>query len=171
MDEEPRARRLEAAGADLVIPALALAFALYFFWSITGLAWEASANGVVIGTVLLLLIGIQLVRIGLKVRSGQATLGFGPLLAPPSVLWQRLALIALLALFVATVDWVGTILGLVLVMASMMWTLGVRDRRWLIGLPLAVATALHLMFVVFLGARLPAGVIERLIQTATGGGS
>jgi hypothetical protein len=103
VDEEPRARRLEAAGADLVIPALALAFALYFFWSITGLAWEASANGVVIGTVLLLLIGIQLVRIGLKVRSGQATL--------------------------------------------------------------------HLMFVVFLGARLPAGVIERLIQTATGGGS
>ena len=32
-------------GADLVIPALALGFAAYFFVSIADLAWEAKANG------------------------------------------------------------------------------------------------------------------------------
>ena len=36
-------------GADLVIPALALGFAVYFFVSIADLAWEAKANGMVIG--------------------------------------------------------------------------------------------------------------------------
>jgi hypothetical protein len=33
-------------GADLVIPALALGFAIYFFFSIADLVWEAKANGV-----------------------------------------------------------------------------------------------------------------------------
>ena len=42
-------------GADLVIPALALGFAAYFFVSIADLAWEAKANGVVIGGVLVVL--------------------------------------------------------------------------------------------------------------------
>ncbi len=42
----------KALGADLVIPALALSFAAYFFVSIADLAWEAKANGVVIGGIL-----------------------------------------------------------------------------------------------------------------------
>ena len=46
-------------GADLVIPALALGFAAYFFVSIADLAWEAKANGMVIGGILVLLIAIS----------------------------------------------------------------------------------------------------------------
>ena len=59
-------------GADLVIPALALGFAAYFFYSIADLAWEAKANGVVIGGVLVTLIAIQVVRTALEVARGKA---------------------------------------------------------------------------------------------------
>ena len=58
-------------GADLVIPALALGFAVYFFFSIADLAWEAKANGVLIGTVLVSLIAIQLVRVGVQLAKGE----------------------------------------------------------------------------------------------------
>ena len=58
----------KALGADLVIPALALGFAVYFFVSIADLAWEAKANGVVIGGVLVVLILVQVVRIGIAAR-------------------------------------------------------------------------------------------------------
>ena len=57
----------KALGADLVIPALALGFATYFFVSIADLAWEAKANGVVIGGILVALIVLQVLRIGIRV--------------------------------------------------------------------------------------------------------
>ena len=52
------------AGADLVIPLLALGFAAYFFWSIADLAWEAKANGVIIGSILVALVLLQVAQIG-----------------------------------------------------------------------------------------------------------
>lgn len=161
---EPKAR-----GADLVIPLLALAFALYFFSSIRGLVWEAKANGVVIGSVLLFLVAIQIVRTGLEVWQGRATLGFDALTQPRGVQLQRLALVLVLAAFVGTIHVLGTILGLTLAMGALMAILGVRDWRWLLGLPLAVSVSLHLLFVVLLGARLPAGPVENLLGAVIGG--
>lgn len=163
--------RPRAGGADLVIPVLALAFTAYFFWSIAGLTWEAKANGVVIGAVLLALLVLQIGRTLLDVREGRATLSLGPLLRPPAVQARRAALVALLALFVATVGVVGTIFGLILCFASMMWVLGVRSVPWLVGLPVAVAAVLHLLFVTLLGAKLPAGPIEQALAALFGPGA
>ena len=69
-------------GADLVIPALALGFAIYFFVSIADLAWEAKANGVLIGAILVSLIALQLVRVGVQLLKGRATLSFAGLWEP-----------------------------------------------------------------------------------------
>ena len=71
----------------------------------------------------------------------------------------------------ATIQLAGTVLGLVLGMASMMWVLGVRDPRWLVGLPIGIATAIHLLFVTFLGAKLPRGPVEQLIAMLFGSGA
>lgn len=170
MGESRSARGWPAAGADLAIPALAVGLALYFFWSIAGLEWEAKANGVVIGTILLVLIAIQLGRTCLQVARGEARFSFDPLLQPRVVLYKRLALVGLMALFVATIPYLGTVLGLTLAMAAALAVLGVRSPQLLIGLPVAVAMVLHLLFVTFLGAKLPAGPIEWLIAQLAGGG-
>jgi hypothetical protein len=76
MDKRP------AAGAELVIPLLALGLTAYFLYSVAGVEWQAKANGVIVGTALLVLIAVQAVRVALALARGQADRGFGALLAP-----------------------------------------------------------------------------------------
>src|SRR3990172_514348 len=99
-------------GADLVIPALALAFAGYFFVSISDLAWEAKANGVLIGGVLAALVAVQFLRVGLQVWVGAANLGFERLLLPHHALAKRIGMVGLTALFIFSMDWLGLALSL-----------------------------------------------------------
>ena len=150
-------------GADLVIPGLALAFAVYFFFSIAELAWEAKANGVVIGALLVILVLAQLVRIGVQIARGEAGLGIHSIVEPLDALPKRLGLVAITIAFIATMHWLGVTLGLVLALAASLWILGVRSRRALVLVPLAVGAAVYLMFVVALQSDIPHGPVELLL--------
>jgi hypothetical protein len=152
------------AGADLVIPALAAAFAVYFFFSIADLAWEAKANGVVIGTVLLLLIAAQVVRTLLAVSRGEADLGLEPLIAPRAVLTKRLGVLVVTIAFIALLPWLGLTLALWLGLLAALWLMGVRSRTALIAVPAGVATAAYLLFIALLHSDIPHGPIERLFS-------
>ncbi|HEY9529913.1 MAG TPA: hypothetical protein VIQ55_00890, partial [Burkholderiales bacterium] len=66
-------------GADLVIPLLGLGFAAYFFVDIADLGWEAKANGVLIGAILVFLIAVQLARMGRQFARGEGDLRADPL--------------------------------------------------------------------------------------------
>lgn len=161
---EPELRpQRQALGADLIIPGLAAGLTIYFLVNTAGLVWEARANGTVIGAVLLILVAVQLVRIGLEVRRGRASLGLGSLLERSTVQVQRLGLLVVLTLFIAAIPWVGTTLGLFFALAASMWLLGVRDPRALLGISLAVAASVYLLFIVLLQSRLPVGPIENLL--------
>jgi hypothetical protein len=151
-------------GADLVIPAMALAFAAYFFVSIADLAWEAKANGVLIGVVLVLLVCLQLGRSARKLFNGEADLSFAPLLQPAEVMPKRIGMVAVATAFVATLPWLGLTLGLFLGMLAALWIMGVRRRATLILLPLAVAAAAYLLFIVTLQSEFPHGPIEMLLS-------
>ena len=150
-------------GADLVIPALALGFAAYFFVSIADLAWEAKANGVVIGGVLIALIAIQFVRIAMALVRKQGDLGFGALWLPRDALAKRVGMVAVTVLFIATLNWLGLTLGLLAALFAALWIMGARGKVLII-LPLAVATAVYLLFVVLLNSNIPHGPIERLFS-------
>jgi hypothetical protein len=150
-------------GADLVIPALALGFAVYFFVSIAGLAWEAKANGMVIGAILVGLIALQLVRIGIRVAKGEADLGFSPLWEPREALGKRLGLVAVTIAFIATLNWLGLTLGLLLALFAALWIMGARGKTLAI-VPLAVALAAYLLFIALLQSDIPHGPIERLLS-------
>lgn len=157
-------RQKAPLGADLVIPALALGFAGYFFVSIAELDWEAKANGVVIGAVLVLLIAVQLVRIGLRVARGEASLAADTLWKPAALLAKRAGMVALTIAFIATLDWLGLTLGMLLAMFAALWIMGIRSRRALIIVPLAVAAAMYLLFVLLLQSDIPYGPIEKLLS-------
>ncbi len=150
-------------GADLVIPALALGFAAYFFVSIADLAWEAKANGVMIGGVLVVLIAIQLVRTGIQLARRQGGLGFDALWEPREALVKRVGMVAVTVAFIATLNWLGLTLGLLLALLAALWIMGARGRA-LVVLPLAVATAAYLLFVVLLQSEIPHGPIEKLLS-------
>lgn len=152
-----------ALGADLVIPALAVAFAAYFFFSIADLAWEAKANGVVIGAILTLLVVVQLARIGMRLRAGEADLGFEGLVAPRDALPKRIGLVLITIAFIASMHWLGVTLGMLLALFASLWILGVRSRKALVLVPLAVAACVYLLFVAALQSDIPHGPVEWLL--------
>jgi hypothetical protein len=163
MSSEQLPGRKLPLGADLVIPALALGFAAYFFFSIADLAWEAKANGVLIGSVLVLLAAIQLVRVGVRLAKGEGDLSLDPLLLPRDALPKRVGMVVLTALFIGTMKWLGLTLALLLAMLAGLYLMGVRKRSQLIYVSLGVATAGYLMFIAVLESDFPRGPIEQLL--------
>ncbi|MDQ5848862.1 MAG: tripartite tricarboxylate transporter TctB family protein [Pseudomonadota bacterium] len=150
-------------GADLVIPALALGFAAYFFISIADLAWEAKANGVVIGGVLVLLIAVQLARTGLQLRRGEGDLSLRPLWEPREAASKRIGMVIITVLFIATLKWLGLTLGLLLALLASLWLMGVRKPVPLVVVPVGVAAAAYLLFIALLQSDIPHGPLEALL--------
>jgi hypothetical protein len=151
-------------GADLVIPALALGFAIYFFFSIADLAWEAKANGVLIGTVLVVLIAIQAVRAAVQLAKGRGSLSLAPLIEPREVLVKRIGLVVLIVAFIVALPWLGLTLGLFLGLVAALYLMGVRKPLPLVLVPLIVAAAAYLLFIAALNTDFPHGPIERLFS-------
>lgn len=150
-------------GADLVIPALALGFAVYFFFSIADLSWEAKANGVLIGAILVSLIAIQLVRVGVQVAKGRASLGFERLWEPREALPKRVGLVLITVAFIVAIRWAGLTLSLFAALAAALYLMGVRKPAPLVLVPLAVAASAYLLFIVALDSDLPRGPVEQLL--------
>jgi hypothetical protein len=151
-------------GADLVIPALALGFAAYFFISIADLAWEAKAVGMMTGAILVILVALQLARIGWRLKKSEASLSTAPLWQPADVMGKRLGMVGVAAAFIATLPWLGLTLGLFLGMLAALRVMGVRGRATLVLLPLAIAAAAYLLFIVVLQSDFPHGPIEKLLS-------
>jgi putative tricarboxylic transport membrane protein len=150
-------------GADLVIPALALGFAVYFFFSIAELSWEAKANGVLIGAILVSLVAIQLVRVGVQVARGRANLGFERLWAPRDALPRRMGLVLITVAFIVAIRWAGLTLSLFVALAAALYLMGVRKPVPLVAVPLAVAASAYLLFIAALDSDLPRGPVEQLL--------
>lgn len=163
MDRQSLAGGPEPLGADLVIPALALAFAAYFFVSIDDLSWEAKANGVIIGWALVALVVAQLARIAVRVARGRADLGFHALLLPRDVFAKRLGLVVITIVFIATLKWLGVTLGIFLGLLASLYLLGIRNPRLLVGVSAVSAAIVYLLFIAILDSAFPHGPIEDAI--------
>jgi hypothetical protein len=151
-------------GADLVIPVLALGFAIYFFWSIADLAWEAKANGVVIGAVLVGLVAVQLTRIAIDVAKGRGDLRTDPLWQPREVLFKRIGMVGVTIAFIALLQLLGLTLSLFVAMAAALVIMGVRRASTVMLISLAVAAAAYLLFIALLDSSFPHGPIEKLFS-------
>jgi hypothetical protein len=156
-------------GADFIIPVLALALIAYYSATTAGLGWEAKVTGIVIGAVLAPLCVVHMVRMMLSIRRGEGTFGFGDLVSNTPFNRQRLGLVALVALFIAAIEWVGTTLGLFLLLIGCMLLMGVRSVRALIGVALATTAVVYVLLIWLLNSRLPQGPVEKLIRLVTGG--
>lgn len=157
-------------GADLVIPALAFAFTVYFLHSTSGMEWEAKANGVFVGWMLIALVAAQAVRIGIGYARGRGDFSFAPLVAPAGAMKKRIGMMAITILFVAAVPWLGLGLGLFLALAAGFAVMGVRGPARILLLSFAVAAVATLLFNAALDTGLPRGPVEHLIRHLLGRG-
>jgi hypothetical protein len=162
MSDNSGAGRREAIGADLVLPALAVGFAVYFFVSVWDLTWEAKANAIVIGVGLLALIALYLGRVALMLARGEATLGFDKLLEPRWAWPPRLAIVGLCAVFIFMLPWLGLTLGLFLLTGTLMVVLRAGSWRSIVATSGIVSVTSYLLFIALLNSRLPRGPIEHL---------
>lgn len=170
MTSKSAADRPKPIGADLVLPALAAGFAIYFFVSVDDLVWEAKANAVVIGTGLLALIALFLARVGLMLARGEATLGFDKLIEPRWAWTPRLSIIGLCAVFIVLLPWLGLTLGLFLLTGTLMVLLRAGSWRSIAATAAIVAGTSYVLFIALLNSRLPRGPLERLLAAVLGGG-
>jgi hypothetical protein len=153
-----------ALGAELVIPLLALGFTLYFLYSTSALQWEAKANGVIMGTALIVLVAGQLLRIGFDLARGRGGLGFGELTSPPEAFRKRVGIIAVTVLLVAGLPWLGLSLGLFLAFAAGFTIMGVRPAKRVLLVSFAIAAVCSVMFTAGLDIGLPRGPVENLFH-------
>lgn len=166
---EPEPGPRPALGADFIIPALACCLTAYYLVSTVDLVWEAKATGIVVGLVLIALCVAQFARLGLAIAAGSGSLRLGDLITNNLFNRQRLALLVLVILFIATIQWVGTTLGLFLLLIGSMRLLGVRRIRTLVGIAFTTAALVHLALITLLDSRLPQGVLINLLSTTLGG--
>jgi hypothetical protein len=152
---EPQAR--VPIGADFIIPLLACGLAAYYFISTTELVWEARATGTVIGLVLIALCIALFVKFGVRIASGQASLGMGDLFRNDAFNRQRFGLMAMMTVYIVTIYWVGATVGLFFLLIGCMWVLGVRSIRTLISVALVSAVLTHLALITLLDSKLPRG--------------
>ena len=141
---------------------------MYFFVSIADLAWEAKANGVLIGAVLVFLVAIQAARVAARVARGRADLSLAPLIEPREALGKRIGLVLLTVAFIAAMPWLGLTLSLFLGLAAALYLMGLRRRAHLVWVPLAVAACAYLLFIAALNSDFPHGPVEHLLSALFG---
>ena len=160
-------RQRKPVGQELIIPGLAVAFTAYYFWTVQELAWEAKANGIVIGTILLALVVILLVRLGWQLSKGQAsarvTLG-----GDRETNRTRILLMALMAVFLLALPFLGTSIALAFMLFAAMWLLGGRHWPTLVGVSVVTPLLVWFALIWLLGTRFPAGPFEHLMAALLG---
>ena len=163
MTQEPK-----ALGAELVIPLLALGFTVYFLATTSAMEWEAKANGVIVGWVLIALVCVQLVRSAIDLARGRATLSFGPLVRPADAMRKRIGIMLVTIALVAGVPWAGVGLGLFIALAAGFAVMGVRPVMRILVVSSCVALACSFLFTVALDSGLPHGPLENLLLRVFG---
>lgn len=167
-DEPPIERREKAPlGADLIIPAAACVFTLYYFSTIIGSPWTAQVSAFFVGTILLLLCFILFIVIGLRVRRGEGQLRFNNLFEPRAVGPKRLALFGLTLAYIVVIEWAGFTITTFLFLSLGMLLLSGWERnnkRLIFALSAVLSVGGYLLFVVAFERRFPEGPFEQLFN-------
>jgi hypothetical protein len=163
--DHPRDRK--PIGQELIIPLMAVGFTAYYFWTVQELAWEAKANGIIIGVLLVGLVGILLLRVGIRLARGEASLRIS-LGGDPATDRMRFAMIGLVAAFLLALPILGTTISLALMLFAGMWLLGGRHWPTLIGVSVLTPFLVWATLIHGLGTRFPAGPFERAMAALLG---
>ena len=152
-------------GAELVIPAGALVFTLYYFVTIIDSPWTAQVGAVFVGSILIALLFAFLITAIRTVARGDGDWGFGELLHPLSYVKTRLYLLGLTVGYIVVINWLGftitTFLFLFLAMALLN-----QGERMKLSLSLAAGLSLsgYLLFIVAFETRFPFGPFETALE-------
>ena len=147
----------------MVIPLLAGSFAVYYISTVWDLPWEAKANGLVLGSLLVLLVLASVFGTLHSLYRGTASLSLRKLIEPIQFQSKRLGLVALMIAFIAIMPYLGFTLTLFTFLVLAMMLLGVRSVRRLLSVAAIAALVGYLMFIMLLDTPFPHGPVEALL--------
>ena len=151
-------------GSDLVIPAIALAFTLYYFSTIINSPWTAQVSAFFIGAILITLIVAFVMYSLLTIRRGEADFGFQRLTEPLFFIPRRAALFALTLSFIFFVEWGGfTITTFIFLSGAMLLLSRGRNGKFILALSATLAIGGYFLFVYAFEVRFPKGPFELLM--------
>ena len=177
MSSEPDSEsgKKDSLGSDLIIPVAAVVFTLYYFYSIIDTPWTAQVSAFFNGSILLILCVVFIGGVVVKVRRGQASLGFDNLLEPVEVAPKRALLFLLTIAYIACIGWAGFTVTTFFFLALGMSLLSGRERRnkrFILILSVLLAVGGYLLFVVAFERTFPEGPFEhafKAVMKAVGG--
>ena len=158
-------------GGELVIPAMAIAFTLYYFSTIWNSPWTAQVSAFLVGGILLLVCVIFLLRCIVWLSRGEASLGFSNLINMDDIRTGRLGLLVATVGFCVLIEPLGFTLTTFLFMLVSM-TILARARR--MPLILLISTAVSLIgwtvFILAFDTRFPRGWFENTMKAVLANG-
>lgn len=158
-------------GGELVVPALAIAFTLYFFSTIWNSPWTAQVSAFLVGGILLFVCAIFLVRVALMLRSGQGNLGFGNLFTREDIRSGRIGLFATTIGYCVLIDRLGFTLTTFLFLSISMFVLSKGKNAGFITLISAImALAGWAVFIWAFDTRFPRGWFETTMKAVLANG-
>ncbi len=152
-------------GGELVIPVAALLFTIYYFVTIIDVPWTAQVSAFFVGSILIFLIGMFVVRSVRELRRGDADLAMGRLIEPKSFIPKRLALMGLTLGFIFFVEWLGfTITAFLFICGAMLLLSNGRKRRLIVSLAAILSLSGWALFIWAFETRFPEGPFETMMQ-------
>ncbi|MDA0241092.1 MAG: tripartite tricarboxylate transporter TctB family protein [Proteobacteria bacterium] len=167
MAEPPDAPKSEqkAIGGELIIPIAALVFAFYYFYTIIDVPWTAQVSAFFVGSILVALVLLYLVRAAAMLRRGEANLSMSTLISPADLIPKRLKLLVLTIGYIALVRFMGFTITTFLFLLLSMLVLGDGKRKRLILLiALIMSLGGYLLFIVAFKTRFPLGPFEAFMN-------
>ena len=154
---------------DCIIPALALAFTVYYLTTITEVPWISQASAIVVSGLLLLSIMAFVIRSVWRIRRHQETLqiaaAFRELSAYRPINLKRLALLLLAITYVWLIDSLGfTLTTFVFVFSGIVLLSSLANWKNALIVSLSCSVIGYIVFIYFFKTRFPEGPIEHWLK-------
>lgn len=150
---------------DCIIPALALAFTVYYLTTITEVPWISQASAIVVSGLLLLSILAFVIRSTWRIRQHRETLqmqgAFHGLLGYLPISLKRIVLLLLAIAYVWFIDGLGfTLTTFIFVFIGIVLLSSLSNWKNALVVSLCCSVIGYIVFIYLFKTRFPAGIIE-----------
>lgn len=158
-------RDAKPIGGELVLPAAALLFTLYYFSTIIDTPWTAQVSAFFVGSILIMLIVLFGIRTWRQMQRGEVNLRIGSLVEPRDFISKRLIMLALTIGYIYLVTFLGFTITNFLFLTLTMLLLGNGQKKIQV---FVVSTVLALggwlLFIYAFDTNFPAGPFETMMN-------
>ena len=154
---------------DCIIPALALAFTVYYLTTITEVPWISQASAIVVSGLLLLSILAFVIRSAWRIRKHEETLqvegAFRGLLGYMPISLKRIVLLLLTVAYVWFIDGLGfTLTTFIFVFSGIILLSSLANWKNALIVSLSCSVIGYIVFIYFFKTRFPEGPIEHWLK-------